>query len=58
MAGFAVIIEGLGLLSRVDIGFKGEWLRLLSERNLRIVGHGVCEGTGEVNPDAGIIPAD
>ena len=31
--------EDLGLLSRVDIGFKAEWLRLLAETHLQIVGH-------------------
>jgi len=46
--------EDLGLLSRVDIGFKSEWLRLLSERRLHIIGHEVCEGSGtQQNPDAG-----
>ncbi len=46
--------EDLGLLSRVDIGFKSEWLRLLSERKLQIIGHEVCEGSGtQQNPEAG-----
>ena len=46
--------EDLGLLSRVDIGFKSEWLRLLSERRLHIIGHEVCEGSGtQQNPEAG-----
>jgi len=38
--------EDLGLLSRVDIGLKSEWLRLLSERKLHIIGHEVCQGSG------------
>jgi DNA phosphorothioation-associated putative methyltransferase len=46
--------EDLGLLSRVDIGFKSEWRRLLSERKLHIAGHEVCEGSGATtNPEAG-----
>jgi DNA phosphorothioation-associated putative methyltransferase len=46
--------EDLGLLSRVDIGFKSEWLRLLSERKLHIIGHEVREGSGpQQNPEAG-----
>lgn len=32
-----------GLLSRRDIGFKREWLRLLAERGLDIVGHNLVE---------------
>jgi len=31
--------ESRGLLSRPDIGFKAEWLRLLAETHLHIVGH-------------------
>ena len=33
--------EELGLLSHPEIGFKQQWQRLLSERQLRIVGHTV-----------------
>src|ERR1051326_5490355 len=32
-----------GLLSRPDIGFKAEWLRVLAEAHLHIVGHQVSE---------------
>jgi DNA phosphorothioation-associated putative methyltransferase len=35
--------EELGLLSQTDIGFKQQWDSLLNERQLRIVGHTVCE---------------
>jgi hypothetical protein len=31
--------DELGLLSRSDVGFKSEWLRILDERGLQIVGH-------------------
>jgi DNA phosphorothioation-associated putative methyltransferase len=33
--------EELGLLSRADIGFRREWLELLADRGLRIVGHSI-----------------
>jgi len=35
--------EELGLLSRPEIGFKQQWLSLLVERHLRIVGHHLLE---------------
>ena len=40
--------EDLGLLSRPEIGFKREWLRLLAESRLRIIGHQVLNESGEV----------
>jgi DNA phosphorothioation-associated putative methyltransferase len=40
--------EDLGLLSRSEIGLKREWLHLLAESQLRIVGHQVLNETGEV----------
>ena len=36
--------EELGLLARPEIGFRQQWLSLLAEQNLRIVGHSVVEG--------------
>jgi len=33
--------EARGLLSRPDIGFKSEWLRVLAEHHLLVVGHQV-----------------
>ncbi len=47
--------EELSLLSRSDIGFKGDWLRLLSERNLWIVGHEICERNAEGHADTRMI---
>ena len=44
-AEFAALSEqedSLGLLSRFDIGNKQSWLRLLSERGLKIEGHTIC----------------
>jgi DNA phosphorothioation-associated putative methyltransferase len=35
--------EELGLLSRSEIGFRREWLNLLAERNLQIVGHTISK---------------
>jgi DNA phosphorothioation-associated putative methyltransferase len=40
--------EELGLLSRPEIGFRREWLRLLAESHLQIVGHSVSRN--EVSP--------
>jgi DNA phosphorothioation-associated putative methyltransferase len=40
--------EDLGLLSRSEIGLKREWLHLLAESQVRIVGHRVLNETGEV----------
>ena len=50
--------EDLGLLSRVDIGFKAEWLRLLSERKVRIVGHELREDSGGTDSEVGMIRVD
>ena len=33
-----------GLLSRADVGFRTEWLQLLKERGVHIVGHELREG--------------
>jgi DNA phosphorothioation-associated putative methyltransferase len=34
--------EELGILSRSDIGFKQQWLAILAEHRLRIVGHSIA----------------
>jgi DNA phosphorothioation-associated putative methyltransferase len=38
----------LGILSRPEIGFKREWLHLLAERRLQVVGHQVLDESGHV----------
>jgi len=40
--------EDRGLLSQPEIGFKREWLRLLAENHLQIVGHQIFDESGEV----------
>jgi DNA phosphorothioation-associated putative methyltransferase len=44
--------EDRGLLSRPDIGFKSEWLRLLAENHLCIVGHQLASTLNGVHVDA------
>ena len=34
--------EELGLLSQTDIGFRRQWLAILAERHLQVIGHTIC----------------
>ncbi|HEY1757091.1 MAG TPA: DNA phosphorothioation-associated putative methyltransferase [Bryobacteraceae bacterium] len=43
--------EKLGLLSAPNIGFKNDWLKLLNERNISIVGHQLRGGLDAEKPD-------